>query len=46
MKAVSKTNKLAKEEKERDRNEKRKPFFSSGNPFYISKNSHRKSNKK
>ena len=47
MKAVDKGNKEARKEKERARNAKKGGgFYETGNPVYLSNNSHRKTNKK
>jgi hypothetical protein len=46
MKAVSKTNKLAKEERERARDKKSRNIWGDSSPMYSSPNSHKKTNKR
>jgi hypothetical protein len=47
MKALDKNNKEARKERERAKNTKKGAgFYETGNPVYLSSNSHRKTNKK
>jgi hypothetical protein len=46
MKTIDKDNKLAKEKRENGRRKLEKSWYETTSAFYLSKNSHRKTNKK